>query len=208
MSHAPDSAREALDSAYQAVAGLLKNGQRFLVTGHRNPDGDSLGSALALALALEDAGKEAVIVVRDSFSSAYAGLPGIERVLVSDTLPQDWASRFDALLTMECPDESRPGFPDIRSGTLVNIDHHPGNTLYGTLNLVDLPAAAVGEIIASLLDLLDWPLTPAIATNLWVSLVSDTGSFRYGNTTARALALAARLVAAGVEPGTVNEFLL
>ena len=74
------------------------------------------------------------------------------------------------------------------------------------MNLVDLPAAAVGEMVADLLDLLGWPLTKDIATNLWVSLVSDTGSFRYSNTTPKALALGA-LVAAGAEPGPVNEFL-
>ena len=108
---------------------------------------------------------------------------------------------------MECPESERPGFPALLSGTTVNIDHHPGNTRWATHNLVVLPAAAVGEIVADLLDRLEWPMTPGIATNLWVSLVSDTGSFRYGNTTARALALGARLVTEGVRPDVVNEFL-
>ncbi len=93
------------------------------------------------------------------------------------------------------------------AGKVVNVDHHPGNDRYGAVNLVDLPAAAVGEIVADLLDLLGWPVTPDVATNLWVSLVSDTGSFRYGNTTPKALALGARLVAAGARPAEVNEFL-
>ena len=78
---------------------------------------------------------------------------------------------------------------------------------WATHNLVVLPAAAVGEVVADLLDRLEWPMTPAIATNLWVSLVSDTGSFRYGCTTPRALALGARLVSEGVRPDVVNEFL-
>jgi len=126
---------------------------------------------------------------------------------VADSLPADWPSDWDALLTMECPEADRAGFSNLLAGTVVNVDHHPGNTRYGTVNLVDLPAAAVGEMVADLLDLLGWPLTADIATNLWVSLVSDTGSFRYSNTTPKALALGARLVAAGAEPGPVNEFL-
>jgi phosphoesterase RecJ-like protein len=196
-----------LDAAYRAVADLLEGGRRFLVTSHRNPDGDALGSALGLALALEARGKEARVVMRDGWSSAYAGMPAIDRVAVSEALPPDWPSGWDALVAMECPSADRTGWPNQAEGRVVNIDHHPGNTLYGALNLVDLPAAAVGEIVADLLDLLRWPLTPEIATNLWVSLVSDTGSFRYSNTTAKALALGARLVTAGARPGTVNEFL-
>jgi phosphoesterase RecJ-like protein len=197
----------AVDAAYEDVAKILANGKRFLLTGHRNPDGDALGSALGLALALEAAGKEARVVMRDGWSSAYAKLPGISRVLVADALPADWPSGWDALFTMECPEADRAGWPNLLSGFVVNVDHHPGNTLYGALNLVDLPAAAVGEIVADLLDVLGWPLSRDVATNLWVSLVSDTGSFRYSNTTPKALALGARLVAEGAQPGPVNEFL-
>ena len=197
----------ALDAAYEEAAKLLAAGKRFLITGHRNPDGDALGSALGLALALEARGKEARVVMRDAWSFAYSKMPGIARVAVADSLPADWPSGWDALFTMECPEADRAGWPNLLAGTVVNVDHHPGNTRYGTLNLVDLPAAAVGEMVADLLDLLGWPLTKDIATNLWVSLVSDTGSFRYSNTTPKALALGARLVAAGAEPGPVNEFL-
>ncbi len=198
---------EAVDAAYEDVAKILAKGKRFLLTGHRNPDGDALGSALGLALALEAAGKEARVVMRDAWPSAYAKMPGISRVLVADSLPADWPTGWDALLAMECPEADRTGWPNLLSGFVVNVDHHPGNTRYGALNLVDLPAAAVGEIVADLLDVLGWPLSRDVATNLWVSLVTDTGSFRYSNTTPKALALGARLVADGAEPGPVNEFL-
>lgn len=199
----PSPPRDA--EGLEAVASLLASGRRFLVTGHRNPDGDSLGSALALALALAGAGKEARVVMRDAWPSAYDGLPGLAQVAVADSLPPDWPDGWDALVAMECPEAERPGFANLLAGKVVNVDHHPGNTRYGAVNLVDLPAAAVGEIVADLLDRLGWPITPEIAENLWVSLVSDTGSFRYSNTTPRALALGARLVAAGVDPGAVGE---
>ena len=192
---------------FEAVASLLSSGRRFLLTGHRNPDGDSLGSALALAQALAARGKETAVVMRDRWSTSYDGMPGVAGVTVSDSLPPDWPAAWDAAIVMECPEAERPGFPGLLAGTTVNIDHHPGNTRWATKNLVVLPAAAVGEIVADLLDRLEWPMTPEIATNLWVSLVSDTGSFRYGNTTPRALALGARLVTEGVRPDVVNEFL-
>ncbi len=195
------------EADFAAVAALLASGRRFLLTGHRNPDGDSLGSALALAQALEARGKEARVVMRDRWSSAYEGLPGVGSAVVSDALPPDWPSAWDAALVMECPEAERPGFPALLAGATVNVDHHPGNTRWATHNLVVEPAAAVGEIVADLLDRLEWPMTPQIATNLWVSLVSDTGSFRYGNTTARALALGARLVTEGVRPDVVGELL-
>ncbi len=205
---APGSTAAAeLDAAYRSVADLLAGGRRFLVTAHRNPDGDALGSALGLALALEGQGKEARVVMRDGFPGVYRGMPGIEGVVVTSALPSDWPAGWDALIALECPSADRTGWPDQAAGRVVNVDHHPGNDRYGALNLVDVEAAATGEIVADLLDLLRWPLTPAIATNLWVSLVSDTGSFRYSNTTPKALALGARLVAAGARPGAVNEFL-
>lgn len=192
---------------FETVAAFLSSGRRFLLTGHRNPDGDSLGSALALAQALVARGKEARVVMRDRWSSSYDGMPGVVDVVVAEALPPDWPGGWDAAIVMECPDAERPGFPELLSGTTVNVDHHPGNTRWATHNLVVEPAAAVGEVVADLLDRLEWPMTPEIATNLWVSLVSDTGSFRYGNTTSRALALGARLVADGVKPDVVNEFL-
>ncbi|HEV8269284.1 MAG TPA: DHH family phosphoesterase, partial [Thermoanaerobaculia bacterium] len=156
----------AVDQAYEEAARVLHTGRRFLVTGHRNPDGDALGSALGLALAATDAGKDVSVVMRDGFSSAYSFLPGIERVVVTDALPADWPDAYDAAFAMECPEPDRIGFPLLAPSSravVVNVDHHPGNTNHGNVNLVDLPAAATGEIVADLLDRLEWPLTPAVA---------------------------------------------
>ena len=92
------------------------------------------------------------------WSYAYDGMPGISRVEVLDALPADWPAAYDAILVMECPESDRTGWPNLFAGTVVNVDHHPGNARYGALNLIDLPAAAVGEIVADLLDLLQWPI--------------------------------------------------
>jgi phosphoesterase RecJ-like protein len=195
-----------LEGDYEAVAERLRTGSRFLLTGHLGPDGDTLGSCLALARALENAGKSARVVMKETWSTAYAGLPGVESVAVTPVLPPEWPGGVDALLTLECPSAARTGFP-LDGGPVVNVDHHPGNERYGSLNLVDVKAAAAGEVVADILDLLGWEIDEAIATNLWVALVSDTGSFRYSSTTAKALALGARLVAAGARPGDVNDML-
>ena len=136
--------------------------------------------------------------MRDAWSSAYDGdardLARRRRGRAARRLARRAGTRSSS---WSAPRRIAPAGRTSSPGTVVNVDHHPGNTRYGALNLVDLPAAAVGEIVADLLDLLGWPLTPDVATNLWVSLVSDTGSFRYSNTTPKALALGARLVADG-----------
>ena len=98
------------ETDFEAVSSLLASGRRFLLTGHRNPDGDSLGSALALAQALAARGKDARVVMRDRWSSSYDGMPGVGQVVVSETLPSDWPTGWDAAIVMECPEAARPGF--------------------------------------------------------------------------------------------------
>ena len=89
--------------------------------------------------------------------------------------------------------------------TVVNVDHHPSNSRFGDLNVIDPDASAVGQMVMGMLDHFGFDITPTIATNLYVALLTDTGGFRYANTSARAFTLAARLVAAGVEPWEMTE---
>jgi phosphoesterase RecJ-like protein len=119
--------------------------------------------------------------------------------------------RFDVVVLTDCPNPQRTeGLIDQArdaAQVVVNIDHHPDNRRYGHVNWIDVTAAATGEMVYELLTALRVPLTPAIATNLYTAIHTDTGSFRYSNVTARTFTIAAALVAAGARPELVSESL-
>jgi len=191
------------DSA-RAVAERIRSGRSFLITSHRNPDGDALGSGLGLQRLLRQMGKKASMQVRDGFHPALRHIPGADAVAVTDTLPADYPKGYDAVFTMECPEVERTGYP-VLPGPVVNIDHHLGNTMYGEINYLDLDAPSVGEMVLQLnRQELHLPLDAEAATALYVSLATDTGFFRYHNTTQRAFEAAMELVRAGVVPGDVS----
>ena len=186
------------------VADRIRSGSRFLITSHRNPDGDALGSGLALQRLIRQMGKEARVQVRDGFGKALHNIPGADGVTVTDTLPADYPRGLDAVFTMECPEVERCGYP-ILPGPVVNIDHHLGNTMYGEINYLDLDAPSVGEMVLQInRNFLKLPLDRETAIAMYVSLATDTGFFRYHNTTLRTFEAAEELVRAGVVPGDVS----
>lgn len=186
------------------VAERIRAGRTFLITGHRNPDGDALGSGLALQGLLRMMGKDARVVVRDGFGKPLYNIPGAGEVTISDTLPPDYPEGYDAIFTMECPEVERTGYP-LLPGPVVNIDHHLGNKMYGEINYLDIEAPSVGEMILQLnRHHLRLELDRDIATAMYVSLATDTGFFRYHNTTLRTFQAAEELVRAGVVPGDVS----
>jgi phosphoesterase RecJ-like protein len=191
------------DLGRRQVAERLQQGNTFLITAHRNPDGDALGSSIALARIAEKMGKRTAIVVRDGFSKPLHNIPGADRVIVSDILPPDYPNGLDAVFTMECPEHERTGFP-VLPGPVVNIDHHLGNKMYGEINYLDLEAPSVGEMVMQVNDLLGVPMDPEMATAMYISLATDTGFFRYSNTTLRAFEAAEKLVRAGADPGQIS----
>lgn len=186
------------------IADVVRSGKRFLITSHVRLDGDALGSELALFLALRAMGKEAVIYNQDEAPRRYAFLPGFEAV--SHTL--DTIEGFDALFLLDCSDFQRIGDQWKRVAsmeTIVNIDHHISNDFFSDLSLVDVEASSTGEILYRLMVDMEVAITGDVAVNLYTAILTDTGSFRYSNTTASTLAVASDLVRAGADPRWVAE---
>ena len=169
--------------------------QRLLITSHARPDGDSIGSQLALALAMDTLGKQVRLVNRDPVPGPYRAFPATDRIEVADRIDGD----FDAAIVLECADLDRPGVAGLDRFLVVNIDHHAGNAAYGHVNWFDPSAAACAEQVLDLIDALGAPLTRDVATHLYVAVLTDTGSFRHANITPRTFELCRRAAAAGVD---------
>ena len=193
--------RNALDEAARTLAGA----RRIVALGHIGPDGDALGSALAVALAARNAGKEAwasfghPFVVGDEFRFL-----AMEPLVDPDTLTDE----YDVVVACDTanPDRLGSALPIARrAGTLIVVDHHRSNDGFGDIRIVDPDAAATVELILALLDRLEWPVDAATATALYTGLVTDTGRFQYSSTTPRTHEVAARLVGAGAEPPVVGR---
>jgi phosphoesterase RecJ-like protein len=184
------------------VEALGKAG-RLAITSHLRPDGDSLCTALALAAALEQLGKSVDIVNADRTPYPFAAFPSCARIRIGQIDPR----AYDAVILLECADVSRSGMTGLDAGFKINIDHHYSNDRYADLNWVQPEASAVGEIAFALIEALGVRITPEIAGHLYCAIASDTGSFQFSNTTARAFEVCHRLVEMGAEPLRVSESL-
>ncbi len=186
----------------------LRRGQRFLITSHRNPDGDAVGSAVGLSRALASIGKSGVVWLRDPVPSAYAELPGVDRVRHGPEPPSGLPESFDGAIVLECPQLDRSGLEEALSGLeVVNIDHHLGNTRYGKVNWVDTAAPALGEMILHLARKLRATIDGDTAAALYLALVTDTGGFRFANANERAFEAAAELARLDAQPDRVARWL-
>jgi bifunctional oligoribonuclease and PAP phosphatase NrnA len=183
-------------SELAAVADAIRDHERFLVTTHENPDGDALGSLLAMKLALDQLGKDSEMVLFGD-----APLPGEYAFMPLAQLHRRWPDDVSerVLLAVDCANESRIADPEVlgRVPLSVDVDHHHDNTRFGQINLIVSDASSTGEVLRDLFRELDIDLTPEIAEALYIALVTDTGRFQYTNTTPKALRLAAELVEAG-----------
>ena len=186
----------------------LRQGTRFLLTSHVSPDGDSIGSALALARILRSLGKGALVWNRDPAPSLYLPIPGCQRIHVGSEPPAGFPDAFNAAIILECPALERTGLEDLLGALpLINIDHHLGNQHYAALNWVDPSAPAVGEMVGRLAHGLKASLDDETATTLLLTLVTDTGGFRFTNATSEAFEAAAALVREGARPDLVSLWL-
>jgi phosphoesterase RecJ-like protein len=178
--------------------------RRFLITSHAKPDGDSIGSQLAMAYALEVLGKDVRIVNADPAPEHYLEFPGVDRIEITRTHVERPGRREDeALIVMESSDLKRTGVAGLDGRFTINIDHHQGNTGFGDLNWIDQSAAACGEMVFALIEALGAPLTIEIATHVYLTILTDTGSFHYANITPATFDICRRCTEAGVNPAAM-----
>ena len=201
---APPTETTMPSSDIDAVVEALRAGDRFVVTSHDNPDGDALGSLLAMHLALVSLGKDSVMVL-----GGEQPLPGefgflrLEEQGLLRAAPDDVSDRV--LVAVDCAQESRIVEPTLlgSSTTTLNIDHHHDNTRFGDVDLVVEDASSTAEVLADVFDGLGVTRTPELAEALYTAVVTDTGRFQYSNTSPKALRLAADLVEDGADVGKV-----
>jgi len=184
------------------VGGLLDGHDQILVFGHKDADGDTLGCSLAFAEAVRALGKQAWVIIPPPVPQMYDWLPGYNQIV--DRPPPGADPQLVFFFDAGNMERSGTSVRHIAShATIVNVDHHLTNAMFGDLNVIDPDAAAVGEMVVDMLDAYGYPITPTIATNLYTAIMTDTGGFRHENTTAHALEYAARLARLGANPGEI-----
>ena len=183
---------------------FFRDEDNFFIATHINPDGDALGSALALTLALESIGKTVVVYDRDPVPEYYRFLPGQQKFIHS---VRDIQSSSMNLVLLDCNSLNRTGMEDARFKHSCVIDHHETENDFGQIKWVEPRAAATGMLIYYLLRASGFEITPEIALNLYTAIVVDTGAFRYSNTSADVLRVSAELVEVGASPAFVSNSL-
>jgi len=194
----------AARSTFEEIGRAFREHQRFAILSHVRPDGDALGSQLALALSLKQLGKDVRVWNEDGMLEKYSFLARAQLLTKPPSGPED----VDVAIALDTAIQNRLGtaFQAIRTAKIwINIDHHPSNPGYGDLVYVDPTAPATGQILFELIKSERLPFDRAIAENLYVAISTDTGSFQYPNTTARTFEIAAELVRAGVDVGRINQ---
>ncbi|MDF2882462.1 MAG: nrnA [Clostridiaceae bacterium] len=187
------------------ILSKIKESNRIAIAFHASPDGDSIGSSLALLQGLLSIKKDAYIICKETLPRDFAFLP-FSQVIDGNTATVKEGT--ECVIVLDCGDVKRIN-GDINIGnrryTLVNIDHHLSNEMYGDFNYVDTKAAAISEIIYSMLKALNIKITSAIAACLYTSLITDTGSFKYNNTTFNTHLVAGELINTGIDFSEIHR---
>jgi len=191
------------------VGTALAGAGRVGVISHTRPDGDAIGSAIALGSALRGTGCQVTILNQDGVPDSLSFLPGCEKVLRPEDLPG--GIDVDVLVILDTGSHERAGdraLATFRGQPLViNIDHHDSNPGYGDINLIDVASPATGQIVFQLIDEMGWPLDAVARDNIFVAISTDTGSFRYPSTTAITYRIGADLIEAGADVGKLSQLL-
>jgi phosphoesterase RecJ-like protein len=178
------------------LLGALHIHERFLVTSHSRPDGDAVGSILAMAMLLKQLGKRVDMITADRVPAIYRTLPGTDEIQTAMRV----RGRYDAVILLECDGIARCRLLGLERMFLINIDHHSTGKNFAQLNWIDCEACSVGELVHRLVKALGATVTPEMATCLYTTLLTDTGGFCFGGIKARTFQLAAELTEAGADP--------
>src|SRR5262245_966601 len=187
---------ESPDPEFRQIVETISSRKRFVISSHARPDGDSIGSQLAMAFALRALGKQVRVVNKDPAPGPLMAFPGVSEIEIGHSVD----GAFDAAIIMECGDLGRTGVEGLDRFFVINIDHHPGNAGYGQINWFDSSAAACGEMVYELVGALGVPLSREIATHIYLAILTDTGSFHYSSISPRTFDICRETLEAGVDP--------
>ncbi len=192
----------------KSIIKLLNEYRVIMIGTHERPDGDAVGSVLALANLLRQDPEKRIMACVDAVPVSMAFLPGADSLIEWSRVSED--TRPDIFVAVDCGTSTRlgKGYPFfIQASVRINIDHHISNDFYGDFNLVDPHASATGEILYRIIQEMDRPLDVSISTCLYAAIATDTGSFRYANTTSDTHRIAAELLQSGLNAFETNQLL-
>lgn len=187
--------------AIESILDVIRRGERFLVTSHSRPDGDAVGSILAMGMLLTQMGKRADLVTADRIPAIYRDLPGAGDIRSALRVH----GPYDAVILLECDDLERSRLRGLERFFLVNIDHHATGRPFANLNWINREAASVGELVYRLVKAAGGTLTAEMATCLYTTVLTDTGGFCYGATRPSTFDLARELTLAGADPVRIAQ---
>lgn len=195
---------DVLRDKFAELAEIVARNESFLLLSHVRPDGDAIGSVLALGFSLMSLGKKVFMVNEDGVPDSLVFLNGSEKVTTPPEEPLD----IDVAIALDTATKPRLGDKSLnaasRAKVWVNIDHHISNPGYGDLNLIDATKPATGQIVYELIKALDYPLPEESRDAIYVAVSTDTGSFQYGSTTAATYDMGADLIRRGLDVGKIN----
>lgn len=195
------------NATFEQIGDLLSRHESFLILSHVRPDGDAIGSQVALGFALEAAGKRVRLVNEDGLPDNLAFMAGSGRI---ETPPGDPVD-CEVVIALDTATKPRLGDAALHAASAgkvwINIDHHISNPRYGDFNYIDSSSPATGQILYDLITALDLPCPPETRDAIYVAVSTDTGSFQYPSTTAKTYEMAAELIRRGLDVGKINELI-
>ncbi len=188
---------------FAKIKECIDRGDKFLVASHIDPDGDAVGSVFSMYWALSFLNKHVTVYLKDPIPYKYTFLK--QPPTLASRMPNE---SFDAVFVLDCGDIFRVGtaYEALEEmGPLINIDHHQTNETFGIVNIIDDKASSTAEILYSLYETLNIPVTFDMALDIYTAILTDTGSFRFENTTPRALSICEKMIRAGASPSHVSQ---